>query len=39
MFNIKKLTNNNEIDYLTLEKKITKFTHTITLEKLFNFYL
>ena len=34
MFNIKKLTNNDEIDYLTLEKKITKFTHTITLEQL-----
>lgn len=34
MFNIKKLTNNDEIDYLTLDNKITKFTHDITLNQL-----
>lgn len=34
MFNIKKLTNNDEIDYLTLDNKITKFTHDITLDQL-----
>ncbi len=34
MFNIKKLANNDEVDYLSLDNKITKFTHDITLEQL-----
>ena len=32
MFNIKKLANNNEIDYTKLEKKETPFTHDIKLD-------
>jgi hypothetical protein len=37
IFNIKKLTNNDEIDYLTLDNKITKFTHDITLDQLLKY--